>query len=47
MTQIYAELSQNTVDRHLKEWNEKWFPKVNQIDIQSLQKENIPSFLHI
>ncbi len=25
-TQIYAELSQNTVDKHLREWNEKWFP---------------------
>jgi len=25
-TQIYAEISQNTMDRHLKEWNEKWFP---------------------
>ena len=24
-TQIYAELSQNTVDKHLKEWNAKWF----------------------
>ena len=26
-TQIYAEISQNTVDKHLKEWNEKWFPR--------------------
>ena len=25
-TQRYAELSQVTVNRHIKEWNEKWFP---------------------
>ena len=25
-TQIYAQISQNTVDKHLKAWNEKWFP---------------------
>jgi len=24
-TQVYAELSQNTVDKRLKDWNEKWF----------------------
>ena len=24
-TQIYAEMSQDTVDRKLKEWNETWF----------------------
>ncbi len=24
-TQIYAEISQNTVDKHLKEWNDRWF----------------------
>ena len=24
-TQIYAEMSQETVDKKLKEWNEKWF----------------------
>ena len=28
-TQIYAELSQATVDRNLKEWNEKWFDEKN------------------
>ena len=26
-THVYAELSQNTVDKYVKEWNEKWFPK--------------------
>ncbi len=28
-TQIYAEMSQETVDRHLREWNEKWFDEQN------------------
>ena len=27
--QIYAELSQATIDRNLKEWNEKWFDEKN------------------
>lgn len=45
-TQIYAELSQNIVNKHLREWNEKWFPH----DIASAPgKEesngNIPAFL--
>jgi len=26
-TQIYVELTQQSVDRYMKEWNEKWFPK--------------------
>lgn len=26
-TQIYVELTQQTVDRYMREWNEKWFPK--------------------
>lgn len=41
----YAELSQNTMDKHLKEWNEKWFPK----DIETKGKppsgNKIPEFL--
>lgn len=28
-TQIYAEISQETVDRNLKEWNKKWFDESN------------------
>ena len=28
-TQIYAEISQETVDRNLKEWNQKWFDESN------------------
>jgi hypothetical protein len=26
-TQIYVEITQQTVDKYMKEWNEKWFPK--------------------
>jgi site-specific recombinase XerD len=26
-TQIYVELTQQSVDQYMKEWNEKWFPK--------------------
>ena len=28
-TMRYAELSQGTVDKHIREWNEKWFPQQN------------------
>lgn len=46
-TQIYAELSQNTVDRHLKEWNEKWFPK-DSVEREERREENkVPEFLNI
>lgn len=41
-TQIYAEISQNTVDKHLKEWNEKWFPREM---VNEAQKDNTPDFL--
>jgi len=44
-TQIYAEISQNTVDRHLKKWNEKWFPS-NIVERKTSQAINrIPEFL--
>ena len=44
-TQIYAEISQNTVDKHLKEWNEKWFPRNMANEEQPPKKDNIPTFL--
>jgi len=45
-TQIYAEISQNTVDRHLKEWNEKWFPG-NIEERKTIHTVNkIPEFLN-
>lgn len=44
-TQIYAELSQNTVDKHLREWNEKWFPKDISENTPDSGHENMPDFL--
>lgn len=45
-TEIYAAISQNTVNRHLKEWNEKWFPN-NISTIQDRQKPSkYPDFLN-
>ena len=45
-TQIYAEISQNTVDRYLKEWNEKWFPS-NVVERKTSQISNrFPEFLN-
>lgn len=43
-TQIYAEMSQDTVDRKLKEWNETWFGDSQKIDIKKAT-DNIPEFL--
>ncbi len=44
-TQIYAELSQNTMDRHLKEWNEKWFPEDAGLNREHTLGNRIPEFL--
>jgi len=46
-TQIYAELSQNTVDKHLKEWNEKWFPQDTAITEAVPKRNMIPEFLDL
>ncbi len=43
-TQIYAEMSQDTVDRKLKEWNETWFGNNPKINIKK-STDNIPEFL--
>lgn len=43
-TQIYAEMSQDSVDKKLKEWNETWFGNKEQIDIKK-GTDNIPGFL--
>lgn len=42
-TQIYAEMSQNTVDQKLREWNETWFGENKKIEIKNTA--NIPDFL--
>lgn len=47
-TQVYAELSQNTVDKYVKEWNNKWFPKeMYSIEKETPKEENMPSFLNV
>lgn len=45
-TQIYLDISQQTVDRSMEQWNEKWFAK-NNPDESSLPQEDdtIPDFL--
>ncbi len=47
-TERYAELTQSTVDRQIKEWNQRWFP-TTAIDKDSkknsVERCNIPDFL--
>ena len=45
-TQIYVEISQQTVDRSMEEWNEKWFSKnkPNEAPLPPT-KDSIPEFL--
>jgi len=47
-TERYAELSQSTVDKHIKEWNQRWFPETsvsNENAGQIAQPGRIPDFL--
>lgn len=44
-TQIYAEVTQNTLDKHIKAWNEKWAPKPNIPVDKSTSSPVIPNFL--
>ena len=47
-TQIYAEISQNTVDKHLKEWNEKWFSHDSEeLEFAVNNKKTMPDFLNV
>ena len=41
-TQIYAEITQRTVDRYMREWSEKWFSKDE--SLPEMQK-HLPEFL--
>ncbi len=43
-TQIYAELSQATVDKNLREWNEKWFDEKN-FKEHNEEGNRMPTFL--
>jgi integrase/recombinase XerD len=45
-TQIYLDISQQTVDRSMEKWNEKWFSKHNTDESTLPQEKNgIPDFL--
>lgn len=43
-TQIYAEMSQDTVDKKLKEWNNTWFGDKAKIEVRK-DVDNVPEFL--
>ena len=44
-TQIYAEVSQNTLDKHIRAWNKKWFSDCNAEKMAQHDERQIPSFL--
>lgn len=45
-TQVYVEITQQTVDRYVKEWNEKWFPKdVFKEELLPKFQSSLPEFL--
>ena len=47
-TERYAELSQSTVDKHIKEWNQRWFPDAAAMKENmkpTAQTGRIPDFL--
>lgn len=45
-TQVYLDISQQTVDNSIREWNEKWFPSNNSnIEILTQKEKLIPEFL--
>lgn len=45
-TQIYAEISQEKVDRHLREWSEKWF-RNGLTESMNSDENSIPDFLTV
>ena len=44
-TQIYAEVTQNTLDKHIKAWNEKWGPAPEGFADEPAVQSVIPDFL--
>ncbi len=44
-TQIYTEITQDTMNKQLKSWNDKWFLKDNSHFEDTNGKSNIPKFL--
>ena len=44
-TQIYAEVTQETMNKQLKSWNEKWFMEEKKTEYYDEKKKIIPDFL--
>ena len=44
-TERYAELSQNTVNKHIREWNQKWFPQDEDTMATGEPGNSLPDFL--
>ena len=44
-TEIYAELSQSTVNKHIREWNQRWFPLPEKSNAELTTDNRLPDFL--
>lgn len=44
-TERYAELSQGTVNRHIRDWNEKWFSQQKESSVKRKKENQLPDFL--
>ena len=44
-TERYAELSQGTVNRHIRDWNEKWFSHQKETTANQKKENPLPDFL--
>ena len=44
-TERYAALSQNTVNKYIREWNQKWFPHTDESDSVEKPSNRLPDFL--
>lgn len=44
-TERYAELSQETVNRHIRDWNEKWFSHQKEEPVERKKENVLPDFL--
>ena len=40
-TERYAELSQGTVNRHIRDWNEKWFSQQKESSVKRKKGESV------
>ena len=44
-TERYAQLTQGTVDKHIREWNQRWFGEAHSAVRPAERKDNTPDFL--